>query len=66
MSKRKITEPEELVKINTAIRNYGGRYANWKSGGCSGGIPADLLSRLEEVFSTIEEFYKNYKGEKID
>ena len=55
MTKR-IKEPEEFVKINNSIRAYGGMYANWKSSGLKAPMPKDLLERVIEMHSTIEDY----------
>ena len=61
---KKIKEPEELVRINLLLRNYGGRYANWRSSGCKGDIPLDIIEQLCDISTELDVFLTKYEESK--
>jgi hypothetical protein len=61
MAKRKIQEPDKLVKLNETVREYGGMYANWRSGGCVGHVPPEILERLISINDIVSDYLKELK-----
>lgn len=60
MAKRKI-EDEKLVAVNDSIKRYGGLYANWRSSGCKGPMPAELLDRLIAMSESLDNYLKKFE-----
>lgn len=63
---KKVKEPEELVKINTIIREYGGVYANWKSSSFSGKQPERIINLLVALSSQLDKYTKNYREKETE
>jgi hypothetical protein len=66
MAKKKIKEDPKLLAVNDSIKFYGGCYANWRSGGCNGPMPEELLNRLIGVSKALDTYLKTYEIKEVE
>lgn len=57
----KLKENEKFKKLNSEVGLYTGLYARWRSSGCKGEPPEELIDQMVIVNEKIDQFLTQYK-----